>query len=191
MENTSYRRIKRGEIYFYDFGQNGGSIQSGRRPVLVLQADNFNAKAPTILVAAITTVIKKQYLPSHIILGENYGLSKPSMVLLEQISTVNKSQLTDYVGFVEDEHIWRKINIALKKTFGLWLYNRERTGDIRCLCPCCLQAYKDDPNYIVKRLDPLAGAKDKCDKCESMGWDYIVYDKRTALGEKGDSDDNK
>lgn len=185
MENTSYRRIKRGEIYFYDFGQNEGSIQSGRRPVLVLQADNFNAKAPTILVAAITTVIKKQYLPSHIILGESYGLSKPSMVLLEQISTVNKSQLTDYVGFVEDEHIWRKINIALKKTFGLWLYNRERTGDIRCLCPRCLQAYKDDPNYIVKRLDPLAGTKDKCDKCESMGWDYIVYDKRTALGEKG------
>lgn len=46
MENTSYRRIKRGEIYFYDFGQNEGSIQSGRRPVLVLQADNFNAKAP-------------------------------------------------------------------------------------------------------------------------------------------------
>lgn len=185
MENTSYRRIKRGEIYFYDFGQNEGSIQSGRRPVLVIQADNFNAKAPTILVAAITTVIKKQYLPSHIILGENYGLSKPSMVLLEQISTVNKSQLTDYVGFVEDEHIWRKINIALKKTFGLWLYNRERTGDIRCLCPHCLQAYKDDPNYIVRRLDPLAGAKDKCDKCDSMGWDYIVYDKRTALGEKG------
>lgn len=185
MGNTFDKKIKRGEIYYYDFGQNEGSIQSGRRPVLVLQADNFNVKAPTILVASITAVIKKQYLPSHVILGENYGLTRPSMVLLEQLSTVNKSQLTDYVGYVDEEHIWKKINIAIKKTFGLWFYDRERTGDIRCLCPHCLQEYKDSSTYIIRRLDPFASAKDKCDKCENMGWDYIVYDKRAAFGEKG------
>ncbi len=61
--------IKRGEIYYYDFGFTEGSIQSGRRPMLILQAD-FNEKAPTIIAAAITTVIKKRYLPSHIVLGE-------------------------------------------------------------------------------------------------------------------------
>ena len=63
------KTVRRGEIYSYDFGTTEGSIQSGRRPVLVIQADNFNEKAPTVIVASITTVIKKRYLPSHIILG--------------------------------------------------------------------------------------------------------------------------
>lgn len=105
MMSKDKKVVKRGEIYYFDFGVSEGSIQSGRRPVLVLQADNFNAKAPTIIVASITTVIKKSYLPSHIMLGESFGLSKPSMVLLEQIQTVNKSALTDYIGFIDDERI--------------------------------------------------------------------------------------
>ncbi|UZT82395.1 type II toxin-antitoxin system PemK/MazF family toxin [Caproicibacterium sp. BJN0003] len=181
MDITSTNKIKRGDIYFFDYGVREGSIQSGKRPVLVLQADNFNVKAPTIIVAAITTVIKKQYLPSHIILGEAFGLAKPSMVMIEQISAVNKLQLTNHIGFVDDEYIWKKINIALKKTFGLWFYNRERAGDIRCLCPKCLKDYMGDSNLVIRRLDPLAAAKEKCDKCENMGWDYVVYDKRTAF----------
>lgn len=127
--------IRRGDIFSYDFGTRIGSIQSGVRPVLVIQADNFNANAPTVIVASITSVIKKRYLPSHIILGEGFGLMKPSMVLLEQIQTVNKDDLTEYIGFVDDERLWRQINAALKKTFGLWLYNTDRIGDIRCLCP--------------------------------------------------------
>ena len=86
--------IRRGDIFSYDFGTRIGSIQSGVRPVLVIQADNFNANAPTVIVASITSVIKKRYLPSHIILGEDFGLTKPSMVLLEQIQTVNKDDLT-------------------------------------------------------------------------------------------------
>ena len=112
--------IRRGDIFSYDFGTRIGSIQSGVRPVLVIQADNFNANAPTVIVASITSVIKKRYLPSHIILGEDFGLTKPSMVLLEQIQTVNKDDLTEYIGFVDDERLWRQINAALKKTFGLF-----------------------------------------------------------------------
>lgn len=189
MQPKEMKTIKRGEIYYFDFGTAEGSVQSGRRPVLVLQADNFNVNAPTIIVASITATIKKRYLPSHIILGENFGLTKPSMVLLEQIQTVNKLSLTDYIGCIDDEKIWKKINIAIKKTFGLWFYNLERTGDIRCLCPKCLKGYLDNPNYIVKRLDPFASARDKCDKCNEMGWDYIIYDRRTALGEKGCSNE--
>ena len=87
--------IRRGDIFSYDFGTRIGSIQSGVRPVLVIQADNFNANAPTVIVASITSVIKKRYLPSHIILGEDFGLTKPSMVLLEQIQTVILSRLVD------------------------------------------------------------------------------------------------
>ena len=58
------------------------------RPVLVVQANEFNTNAPTIIVASLTTVLKKRYLPSHIILGKEFGLKKPSMVLLEQIQTI-------------------------------------------------------------------------------------------------------
>ena len=104
------KEIKRGDLFYYDFGTREGSIQSGVRPVLVVQADDYNRNAPTIIVACLTAVIKKRYLPSHIILGEDFGLKKPSMVLLEQIQTVNKEHLTDYIGSVDDEHLWRQIN---------------------------------------------------------------------------------
>ena len=124
-------------------------------------------------------------LPSHIILGEDFGLKKPSMVLLEQIQTVNKDELTDYIGSVNDERLWKQINAALKKTFGLWIYNTDRNGDVRCLCPKCLSDYIHDPNYVVRRLDLFAKSKDNCDKCNNSGWDYIVYDKRTSVKGKG------
>lgn len=185
MQPKDTKTVRRGEIYLYNFGNTKGSIQSGRRPVLVLQADNFNEKAPTVIVACITTVIKKRYLPSHIVLADRFGLMKPSMVLLEQIQTVNKSDLSDYIGLLDNENSWKQINAALKKIFGLWIYNLERTGDIRCLCTQCLRGYMDDPNYVVRRLDSFASAKDKCDKCGNMGWDYIIYDRRTAFGSKG------
>ena len=157
------KEIQRGDLFYYDFGKREGSVQSGERPVMVIQADNFNANAPTIIVAAVTAVMKKKYLPSHIILGEDFGLKKPSMVLLEQIQTVNKDELTDYIGSVND----------------------ERNGDVRCLCPKCLSDYIHDPNYVVRRLDPFAKSKDHCDKCNNSGWDYIVYDKRTSVKGKG------
>lgn len=58
-------------------------------------------------------------------------------------------------------------------------------GDIRCLCPKCLNDYFRNPNYVVRRLDPFAKSKGTCDKCNDRGWDYIVYDKRTSFKGKG------
>lgn len=101
------RMISRGDLFYYDFGERVGSVQSGERPVLVVQADDYNKNAPTVIVAAVTSVIKKRYLPSHIILGDKFGLKKPSMVLLEQVQTVNKDELSDYIGTIEDEHLLR------------------------------------------------------------------------------------
>lgn len=69
------RMISRGDLYYYDFGERVGSVQSGERPVLVVQADDYNKNAPTVIVAAVTSVIKKRYLPSHIVLGDKFGLS--------------------------------------------------------------------------------------------------------------------
>lgn len=123
---------------------------------------------------AVTSVIKKRYLPSHIILGDKFGLKKPSMVLLEQVQTVNKDELSDYIGTIEDEHLLRQINATLKKTFGLWVYKLEKEENVRCLCSKCLNDYIHNPDYIVRRLDPFAKVKDHCDKCNQSGWDYVV-----------------
>lgn len=172
------KMISRGDLFYYDFGDRVGSVQSGERPVLVVQADDYNKNAPTVIVAAVTSVIKKRYLPSHIMLGDKFGLKKPSMVLLEQVQTVNKDQLSDYIGTIEDEHLLRQINATLKKTFGLWVYKPEKEENVRCLCTKCLNDYIHNPDYIVRRLDPFAKVKDHCDKCNQSGWDYIVKERR-------------
>ena len=164
------KMICRGDLFYYDFGDNSGSVQSGERPVLVVQADDYNQNAPTIIVAAVTSVIKKRYLPSHIILGEEFGLKKPSMVLLEQIRTVNREDLREYIGTVDDDKLFRQINATLKKTFALWVYK---------------------PDYIVRRLDPFAKRKDRCDKCDGDGWDYVVTDRYSSKKEKRGSNDRK
>lgn len=128
MELKENQKVKRGEIYLHDFGSNEGSIQNGIRPVLVVQCDEGNQASTTTVVAALTSVIKKRYLPSHIVLGDKYGLKEPSMVMLEQLKTVNQSELAEYIGFVDSEYLHRKINIGLKKALG-WI-NRRNTKAI-------------------------------------------------------------
>ena len=77
-----------------------------------------------------------------------------------------------------------QINATLKKTFGLWVYKPEGRENIRCLCPKCLNDYIHNPDYIVRRLDPFAKRKDRCDKCDGDGWDYVVTDRYSSKKEK-------
>ena len=176
MKRKNEMALRRGEIYFYDYGVNEGSIQCGRRPVVIMQSEEFNGKAPTVIVAAITTAIKKRYLPSHVLLGQQFGLERPSMVLLEQIRTINKSDLEDYVGYIDDLKIRKIIDNAVKKTFGLWIYKDEKQDEIRTLCSKCLKDYFANPLYRVRRRDPFDPVKHTCDKCDGMGYEYIVYE---------------
>lgn len=169
--------IRRGDIFYYDFGPNSGSVQSGRRPILVLQTDRLNDTSLTIMVAPITTVIKNQEFPSHVILPGDTGLKEKSMVLLEQVRTINKQDLLAHVGCLRDPATWKKINNGIRITFGT-RRSASRTGDIRCLCPRCLKDYMSDPDYIVKRLDPFHSVKESCDKCNGMGYDYIICEKK-------------
>ena len=170
--------VCRGDIYYSDCGENGGSVQSGERPVLVVQADEYNRNAPTVIIAAITGVMKKQYLLSHIVLGEDFGLSKPSMVMMEQIRTINKDELSNYIGTVDDLVLLKRINVALKKTLGLWVYKQEKQENIRCLCPKCLNDYIHNADYLVRRLDHFAKVREQCDKCGKPGWDYVVTENK-------------
>lgn len=175
MERRKIRKVYRGEIYYYDFGDTKGSLQKGLRPVAVLQTNTGYKKSPTVIVAPITSILKKSHLSCHINLGLQFGLKKESMLLLEQIQTVNKSDLGEYVGVIGGKTML-KVNEALRETLKL-KKNKERTGDIRCLCTSCLSDYINSGRYFVRRLDPLAVQRDKCDKCCNYGWDYILFDK--------------
>ena len=179
MNNQITNEIKRGDIYLYDFGTNEDQIICGLMPVLVLQSDKLN-KSPTVIVAAITSISIKQYHSSHILIGSRYGLKHDSIIMIEQIKAVKKGDLQKYIGYVDDEAIWHKINNAIKKVFGLWFYKNDRTGDIRCLCSKCLSDYKSNPSIIVKRLDPFSAKTDKCDKCDNLGYDYMIFDKKVT-----------
>ena len=172
------KTVKCFDIYLYDFGEAEGSIQSGLRPVLVVQEDRMNANSPTTIVAAITTAIKKAYLPSHVFLGQEYGLVKPSMVMMEQIRVVNQNELTNYIESITDERIKRLLRNAIKKTFGMWYYEPKDKMAIRCLCPQCLEEYKETGAYMIRRLDPFQKVKDGCDRCDRMGWDYVVTERK-------------
>lgn len=122
--------VKRGEIYLYDFGKEIGSIQGGKRPVVILQSDDFNMYFPTVVVAAITSVIKKTNLSSHVVLKEKYGLMYPSMILLEQMITIKKSALEKYIGAIDDRNILELIDKGIRKTLDIYYpYKNLRKGN--------------------------------------------------------------
>lgn len=109
--------IKRGEIYFADLNPVVGSEQDGVRPVLVLQNDIGNKYSPTTIVAAITSRKTKQPLPTHVHIRTE-GLKTESIVLLEQIRTIDKRRMREYVGAVSREDM-RQIDRAIITSFGI------------------------------------------------------------------------
>lgn len=112
--------VKRGEIYYADLSPVVGSEQGGVRPVLIVQNDTGNRYSPTVIAAAITSQTGKARLPTHIELPvvQSCGLSKDSVVLLEQVRTLDKRRLRERMGRVDDE-IMEKIDTAIAVSFGL------------------------------------------------------------------------
>lgn len=115
--------IKRGEIYYADLSPVVGSEQGGVRPVLVIQNNIGNKYSPTIIIAAITSQLNKAKLPTHIeIKAGNFGLVKDSVLLLEQVRTIDRKRMKDKIGKC-DPGFMRKVNEALAISIGL---NEER-----------------------------------------------------------------
>ena len=108
----------RGDIYYADLGSALGSIQGGTRPVLIVQNNMGNMHAPTTIVCPITSAMKHR-LPTHVNLNKSGGLVKDSIVLCEQIMTINKHQLRNYIGSVVDPFLLGKINKALNISLGI------------------------------------------------------------------------
>ena len=109
--------IKRGELYYADLSPVIGSEQGGVRPVLVVQNDIGNKYSPTVIVAAITSQIHKAKIPTHIEVGTTFGLTKDSVLLLEQIRTLDKQRLKEKIGELDEEYM-SKVNTALLISLG-------------------------------------------------------------------------
>ena len=111
--------VKRGDIYFADLSPVVGSEQGGVRPVLIVQNDVGNKHSPTVIAAAITSRLDKTKLPTHIdINADRVGLARDSVVLLEQIRTIDKRRLGEKMGHL-DEATMSEVNAALNVSFGL------------------------------------------------------------------------
>lgn len=116
---------KRGDIYFTDLGAVTGSCQSGVRPVIIVSNDTANEHAPMVTVVPLTTQMKKRNRPTHVVLGhrEATGLSKPSMVLCEQVRPLDKAVLGNCVGRIISADAMNKITHALQVQIGVFFPN--------------------------------------------------------------------
>ena len=111
--------VKRGDIYYADLSPVVGSEQGGLRPVLIIQNDVGNRYSPTVIAAAITSRMSKTRLPTHIdIYADKAGLAKDSVILLEQIRTLDKRRLKEKMGHLDDDAMQRVDN-AIAVSFGL------------------------------------------------------------------------
>ena len=111
--------VHRGEVFYADLSPVVGSEQGGVRPVLILQNDVGNRHSPTVIAAAITSQTGKARLPTHIELSaKSYGLPKDSVVLLEQIRTLDKRRLREHMGRL-DEALMGRVDAAIAVSFGL------------------------------------------------------------------------
>lgn len=111
--------VRRGDIYYADLSPVIGSEQGGLRPVLIIQNDVGNRYSPTVIAAAITSRMSKARLPTHIdIYADEVGLAKDSVILLEQIRTLDKSRLKEKMGHLDDATM-DHVNMAIAVSFGL------------------------------------------------------------------------
>ena len=111
--------VKRGDIYYADLSPVVGSEQGGVRPVLIVQNDVGNRYSPTVIAAAITSKLGKNRLPTHIdVYADRVGLAKDSVILLEQIRTIDKKRLGDKMGHLDDAAM-AAVDDAISVSFGL------------------------------------------------------------------------
>lgn len=116
MDNSN---VKRGDIFYADLSPVVGSEQGGVRPVLIVQNDTGNKHSPTVIAAAITSQTGKARLPTHIALAAgSAGLPKDSIVLLEQVRTLDKRRLREHMGRADDR-VMRQVDNAIAVSFGL------------------------------------------------------------------------
>lgn len=163
----------RGELYYADLGTGIGSEQNGYRPVVIIQNDVGNRNSPTTIVAAISTQIKtKAKLPTHYNLAPGNGLLQPSIVMLEQIRTIDKARLEHFIGTLPEREICG-LNRALAISIGLISAAFPKIK--LCLCRTCAATYIGSGAYNLKRTNTSYKRPELCAHCNhSYGQEYEI-----------------
>ena len=171
------RTYLRGDMYYADLGRGIGSEQEGYRPVLILQNNTGNKYSPPSLWRPFPAKwTPRPSCPPTIFSRRKTGWNLPSLVLLEQLRTIDKKRLGAYIGHLEEKHI-RKINHALAVSVGLIEEVPENL--IMCLCPACANNFYGTGSYYLRRVHPERVEKDICTYCgQRPGFDYEVVKKK-------------
>ena len=167
------QEMRRGDIYHADLNPIFGSEQGGYRPVLIIQNNRGNQHSPTVIVAAITSRPKTK-LPTHVPINGIRGLEKESFVLLEQIRTVDKRRLDDYVGRLNQDQM-NKIEKALRTSMEIKKLDKPV---LMCLCPVCAKPFYNSKEHFIIRADRDQTIKETCMFCNvRQGYDYLIRKK--------------
>lgn len=163
----------RGDMYYADLGKGIGSEQEGYRPVVIIQNNVGNKHSPTVIIASITSKKNaKAKLPTHYLLGAEDGLEMPSLVLLEQLRTIDKRRLSSFIGHLSEKHI-QGINHALAVSVGLIESTPNKL--ILCLCRTCAENFYGSGAFVLRRVNADQTEKDTCTYCNSRkGFDYEI-----------------
>ena len=175
--NTMSRTYLRGDLYYADLGHGIGSEQKGTRPVVIIQNNVGNKYSPTVIIAAITSKANiKAKLPTHYYLDAGNGLTQPSLVLLEQIRTVDKQRLSSYIGRLDKKHI-QGINHALAVSIGL--IEPVPPKLTLCLCGACADAFRGTGAFALRDAAPEQAEKEVCAYCKERAG--TLYDVQPRL----------
>ena len=165
--------MRRGEIYHADLNPVFGSEQGGYRPVLIIQNNRGNQHSPPVIVAAITSQPKTK-LPTHVPINGIRGLEKESFVLLEQIRTVDKRRLDDYVGRLNRDQM-NRVEKALRTSMEIKKLDKPV---LMCLCPVCAKPFYNSKEHFIIRADRDQTIKETCMFCNvRQGYDYLIRKK--------------
>ena len=167
--------FSRGEIYYTDFGDGVGSEQKGYRPAVIISNDIGNRNSTTVIVAAITSQRPdKADLPTHVYVGTKTGLVNPSIILLEQIRTISKDRLDDYVGKLSRGQLgalWRALAISIGETGG------KDNNIVMFLCKRCADNFRAMGKYKLRCVAKEQN-KDTCTYCNyRKGFEYELVPK--------------
>ena len=158
------RMYLRGDLYYADLGHGIGSEQKGTRPVVIIQNNVGNKHSPTVIIAAITSKANiKAKLPTHYYLQPGNGLDLPSLVLLEQIRTVDKRRLSYYIGRLDEKQI-QGINHALAISVGLIEPIPPKLT--LCLCGACADVFRGTGAFVLRKITPEQAEKEVCAYCK-------------------------
>lgn len=167
----------RGELYYADLGKGIGSEQEGYRPVVIIQNNMGNKHSPTIIVAPVTTNHEaKAKLPTHCYIGAESGLDTPSVILLEQLRTIDKKRLGHFVGRLSRKHL-RQLNHALAVSIQLTEASVNRI--LICLCSTCAKKFSGMGAFSLQQRNHGQKAKELCSVCKQRpGVDYYMIQRK-------------